>query len=228
MVLWTAFIIGMAGSFHCVGMCGPIALALPGKKSNVLKLIISRLLYNLGRMISYALLGGIFGTLGLGIFLAGYQRLVSIVLGVLIIVVVLIPANKFNTFLAKSGFQNYQKLSQQVFQKIIHLNLNAGLFFIGILNGFLPCGFVYMGLAGAVSTGSIHRGMLYMLLFGLGTLPIMFLTALLGDFLGIKLREKINRLLPIGAIILALIFILRGLSLGIPFLSPIIDLTCHH
>jgi sulfite exporter TauE/SafE len=102
---------------------------------------------------------------------------------------------------------------------------NLSLLGIGILNGFLPCGFVYLALAGAISTGGIVPGMIYMAMFGLGTTPILLVLSITGRIVSLNLRRKINRLLPVGAVILAAIFILRGLSLGIPYLSP--DIKTH-
>ena len=94
------------------------------------------------------------------------------------------------------------------------------MFLFGIINGFLPCGFVYVALAGAMTTGDFISGALFMSLFGLGTIPIMLGTSLVGKFVTRGLRSKMNKLIPVFAIVLAIIFILRGLSLGIPYLSP--------
>ena len=117
----------------------------------------------------------------------------------------------------------YQIASDFVKKGFVKLTKNGSptsLFIFGIVNGFLPCGFVYVALAGAITTGGAASGALYMFLFGLGTTPIMFATSLVGKFLSATLKQKMNKLIPVFAIILAIIFILRGLSLGIPFLSP--------
>ena len=92
--------------------------------------------------------------------------------------------------------------------------------FIGLLNGFLPCGLVYVALAGAITTGGWVMGGLYMVTFGLGTLPVMLAVSLAGRLLGTGFRTKLTRLVPIAGTVLAMLFILRGLSLGIPFVSP--------
>ena len=218
--IWGGFVIGFLGSFHCVGMCGPIALALPIGKASNLQLVISRILYNLGRVVTYAFFGAIFGLFGKGIAFAGLQRYASIALGVTILLYYLMPS-KFKgklsvtkPYLIVSGFV------KKSFTTLTKSGSSFSLFVFGIVNGFLPCGFVYVALAGAMTTGDFISGSLFMALFGLGTTPIMLATSLVGKFVTNSVRTKINKLIPVFAIILALIFILRGLSLGIPFLSP--------
>ena len=220
MEIWTGFLIGFLGSFHCVGMCGPIALALPiGKQSN-LKLIIGRLLYNLGRSLTYALFGAVFGLFGKGIQLAGLQKWASVVLGVSILVYYLIPAKFKGKLSVTKPYIVVSNFVKRGFSKLTKNGSPSALFVFGVVNGFLPCGFVYLALAGAITTGGATSGALYMFLFGLGTAPIMFATSMIGKFLNAKLKQKMNKLIPVFAIILAIVFILRGLSLGIPFLSP--------
>ena len=97
---------------------------------------------------------------------------------------------------------------------------NSSLFTIGVLNGLLPCGFVYVGIAGAVSTVNWLTGALYMTMFGLGTFPVMFATAVFGKIINVNLKRRVSKLIPVFAVVLALLFILRGLNLGIPYLSP--------
>lgn len=220
MEIWTGFLIGFLGSFHCVGMCGPIALALPfGNQSN-LQLIIGRLLYNLGRVFTYSLFGALFGLFGKGIEVAGLQMWASIMLGVSILLYYITP-NRFKGKLSVTKpYQIANNFVKKGFSKLTKNGSPASLFVFGIVNGFLPCGFVYVALAGAITTGGVLSGAIYMGLFGLGTVPIMFVTALVGKFLSTKLKHRMNKLIPVFAIILAIIFILRGLSLGIPFVSP--------
>ncbi|MCB0742715.1 MAG: sulfite exporter TauE/SafE family protein [Ignavibacteriae bacterium] len=218
--IWGGFLIGFLGSFHCVGMCGPIALALPiGKGSNT-QLVISRLLYNLGRVVTYSFFGAVFGLFGKGIALAGLQRYASIALGVTILVYYLLPGKFKGKLSVTKPYIIVSGFVKNSFRKLTKSGSPQSLFLFGIVNGFLPCGFVYVALAGAITTGSFISGAAFMALFGLGTTPIMFATSLVGKFVTNGVRTKINKLIPVFAIILAIIFILRGLSLGIPFLSP--------
>ncbi|HOW32340.1 MAG TPA: sulfite exporter TauE/SafE family protein, partial [Bacteroidales bacterium] len=96
----------------------------------------------------------------------------------------------------------------------------SSLFLIGLLNGLLPCGLVYIAIAGSIGSGSALMGAIYMALFGLGTMPMLLAINLSGGFISTSLRKKINKLIPILVIIVGILFILRGLSLGIPYISP--------
>lgn len=224
MELWTAFVIGFFGSLHCAGMCGPIALALPSAagRSKIVHLT-GRLLYNFGRIVSYVILGAIFGLLGQAISLAGLQQGLSIFLGILIILAVLLPS-RFSSRLIPTHFYNgiFAKI-RGFFQSLFQTHSYESLLTIGFLNGFLPCGFVYLGLAGAISTGSILEGMGYMALFGLGTVPIMLGISLVGNFVQLSFRRALLKFMPVATIVLAVLFILRGMSLGIPYISPKMD-----
>ena len=221
MEIWTAFIIGIAGSLHCVGMCGPIVLALPAKiNSKNLAYIIKRLLYNIGRVTTYALIGIVVGYLGQSLKIWGYQQTLSILIGVIILLWVIFP-KKYHKIITeqsfiKKGFNFLQRHISKLFKKQDYISFYA----IGILNGFLPCGFVYMGAAGAASTGNYFSGGLYMILFGFGTVPALFVLSIFGKYFNQSLRNKFNKAVPYFAVILALLFILRGLNLGIMFISP--------
>jgi len=220
MEVWTGFLVGLFGSLHCVGMCGPIAIALPIFGESKLNIIAGRLLYNFGRIITYSIMGALFGTLGNRVVLFGLQQNVSILIGVIILLYVITPRKikaKLSELSLYKSVTNFIKLN---FAKLISKRTNKSLFTIGLLNGILPCGFVYVGIAGAISTGDAINGALYMALFGLGTTPIMFATSLLGKVISFNLRSKINKLIPAFAALLAILFILRGLNLGIPYISP--------
>jgi uncharacterized protein len=218
--IWGGLVIGFLGSFHCVGMCGPIALALPIGKASNLQLVVSRILYNLGRIVTYSFFGAIFGLFGKGIAFAGLQRYASIVLGITILSYYLMPSKFKGKLSITKPYLMASNFVKKSFSKLTKTGSYQSLFLFGIINGFLPCGFVYVALAGAITTGDFISGAAFMALFGLGTTPIMLATSLVGKFVTGGIRSKINKLIPVFAIILAIIFILRGLSLGIPFLSP--------
>ena len=215
-----AFLVGLVGSLHCIGMCGPIAIALPVPDSSNLSFVTGRILYNLGRVVTYSFLGAILGLLGGRIALAGAQQVVSIILGVVIIIAVLLP-QKYKNYFAQHTVT--QKLAQPLKENIGVLfkkGTFSAMFLIGILNGFLPCGLVYVALAGAIASGNAISGAAVMIFFGLGTVPAMFAATIFGKFINVGIRTKIRKAVPILAIILGVIFILRGMNLGIPYLSP--------
>lgn len=216
----TAFFIGFFGSLHCIGMCGPIAIALPVPNSSNISFVTGRMLYNIGRVVSYSILGGVFGLLGGRIALAGAQQFVSIALGVIIIIAVLLPQKHKNFFIQHSATQKIvQPIKSNIGVLFKKANFSA-MFLIGILNGFLPCGFVYIGLAGAIASGDAISGIAVMILFGLGTVPAMFAASVFGKFINLGIRTKLRKATPYLAIVLAVIFIMRGMNLGIPYLSP--------
>jgi len=216
MELLTGFLVGLLGSFHCIGMCGPIAIALP--KTN--NLVFSRLLYNFGRVITYSMLGLLFGLLGSRLEMFGLQRIISISLGVLIILTVITPISYRIKLSNRLGLYKLVGMLKMYFGKMFKNHSNSSMLVIGMLNGLLPCGFVYIGITGAIAVGSTLNGMLFMTMFGLGTLPVMLGASLIGSVINLNIRQKLTRLLPAFSLILAAIFILRGLNLGIPYISP--------
>ena len=219
-ILLSALVLGLMGSFHCAGMCGPIAIALPPQGNTILQKIFGGSLYNLGRTITYGIMGALFGMLGQGIHLLGFQQKVSVVMGALMIISVLFPAlfrNQYN--LDRSLFSFVGKLKKAI-GKLFAVRSFQSLFFIGLLNGLLPCGLVYIAIAGAIGTGNTAEGAVYMILFGLGTIPMMLGISLAGNVLGLAVRRKINKIIPVLVVVVGLLFILRGLDLGIPYLSP--------
>jgi uncharacterized protein len=216
----TSFFVGLFGSFHCIGMCGPIAIALPIPNSNNLNFVLGRLLYNLGRIATYSFLGAVFGLLGSRLVISGFQQSISITLGVTIVIAVLIPAK----YKAKiSQHKLVQKITLPLKKGISDLfkqGTFSAMFLIGILNGFLPCGLVYVALAGAIASGDAISGTAVMILFGIGTFPTMFAATLFGKFINLNIRRKITKAIPALALVLGLLFIVRGMALGIPYLSP--------
>ncbi|MDO8952993.1 MAG: sulfite exporter TauE/SafE family protein [Draconibacterium sp.] len=219
-ILLSALILGLMGSFHCAGMCGPIAIALPLHGNTVPQKIFGGTLYNIGRTITYGIMGALFGLLGQGISMIGFQQKISVIMGVIMIISVLFPALFKNQYrLDKSWFSLVGKLKKSIGQ-MFSVRSFSSLFFIGLLNGLLPCGLVYIAIAGAIGAGDIAQGTLYMILFGLGTIPMMLTISLAGNMMGLALRNRINKLIPVLVVVVGLLFILRGLDLGIPYLSP--------
>jgi sulfite exporter TauE/SafE len=220
MEIWTGFIIGLVGSVHCIGMCGPIVLALPSTSNSHWVVLFTRIMYNFGRVITYAFLGAVFGLFGSRLVLIGLQQNVSIIIGVIILITVLTPSRYKNYLIQTRIYQTFNSQIKSMFAKLMSRKANSSFLLFGIVNGFLPCGFVYVAIGGAVATEGVLSGTLFMALFGLGTMPIMLAASILGKHVNTSLRNKINKIMPVLAIILAIIFILRGLNLGIPYLSP--------
>ena len=230
-----AFLVGLVGSLHCIGMCGPIAIVLPVPDSSNLSFVTGRILYNLGRVVTYSFMGAVFGLIGERLFIAGFQQAVSIGLGIVIIISVLLPVKYKNKVIQLPAIQKISQPLKKNISALFSKGTISSLFLIGILNGFLPCGFVYIGLAGSIASGNAISGAAVMILFGLGTVPAMFAASVFGKFINLGIRNKIKKAVPVFAILLAAIFIIRGMNLGIPYLSPKItssiqtvdELDCH-
>jgi len=217
-ILITALVLGLMGSFHCIGMCGPIALSLPLRGKNFTQKITGGLLYNLGRTATYGVMGAIFGLIGQSFHLLGFQQWISVIMGSLMIVSVLLPILFKNTF--RINLEFFTVRLRRGIQQLFKERSYKGLFLIGLGNGLLPCGLVYLAIAGAIGAGSVSLGIAFMVCFGLGTLPMMLLISWIGNVFTLAIRNKMNKLIPYIVVIIGIIFILRGLTLGIPYLSP--------
>lgn len=221
----TAFAIGALGSFHCIGMCGPIALSVPMGGKHGLAGALRALAYNLGRISTYALLGSIVGFLGKHIAIGGYQQALSIAVGVLILAFLFLPKTITRKIDPTSTFARLFLKLKSTFRGLFQSENALGPLALGLINGLLPCGLVYVGLAGALALGNPVESALFMAAFGLGTVPIMITIILAGDLISLQWRAKVRKLMPIMFAIMGVLFILRGMSLGIPYVSPKMDVT---
>jgi sulfite exporter TauE/SafE len=212
-----AFFIGLFGSVHCIGMCGPLALSLPSFRHSWWLVVMDKILYNMGRVLTYSFLGLLIGIIGKQLWLSGLQQVVSLLSGLLILV-----AGFSGIF--KARFAGNRLLSPLLtpVRRLLNYALQhqAGHLIVGLLNGFLPCGFVYLALAGAINTGAPLTAAAYMFWFGTGTFPLMLLATVGAGFIGPMVRRRINKVMPYLMVCLGLWFLLRGLSLNIPYLSP--------
>ena len=177
-------------------------------------------LYHFGRLFTYSLIGLLFGLIGRGLYLTGFQQKLSILIGVLMILAIVTPVHLFNKY-------NFSKPLYRVIGKVksnlglyLKKKSNKAIFSIGFFNGFLPCGLVYIALFGSISEADAFNGALFMFFFGLGTIPLMTSAVVVGNFIKLSIRNRIQKAIPIFVIIVGLLFILRGMGLGIPYVSP--------
>jgi uncharacterized protein len=216
----SALTLGLVTGIHCIGMCGPLALALPLTGRSRAAYVAGRVLYNLGRAVTYAAMGaavGLVGQVGRSFDAGGFQRWVSIAAGVLLLAGLFI----FKAgLLEKLGVFRLFAVLQRIWARNFRQRGFTGLFLLGLINGLLPCGPVYVALAAALATGQVVTAALFMFIFGLGTLPAMLAVSLAGKLVQLPLRRRLQRLVPVSTVVVALLLLLRGLALGIPFLSP--------
>ncbi|MDO3642212.1 sulfite exporter TauE/SafE family protein [Mucilaginibacter sp. L3T2-6] len=225
---WIAFFIGFFGSVHCIGMCGPLAFAIPTLQSRWWLIVADKLVYNTGRIVSYTLIGLLFGLIGRQLWVSGLQQGVSLFSGMLIIlagIAKLYHMRITHSRLAAKAFEPVNKLLA------LALRHRAGHFIIGMVNGFLPCGFVYLALVGAINAGSPLAAGRFMFLFGMGTFPLMLAATVSAGFVSPLVRRRINSFMPYLMVCLGIWFILRGMNLNIPYISPARpsagNLICH-
>lgn len=216
MFLGTGFLLGLVGSLHCAGMCGPLALAVPVVGEGRGAILLSRLTYNLGRIATYAVLGLAAGMLGQAFALAGLQRWVSLAAGV-VILAGLVATARWSAGLPVTRLMGRLKAG---FGLLMRRRTHGSVFLLGTLNGLLPCGLVYVACAAAVVSPSWYEGVGYMIAFGLGTVPMMFAFGVVGLKLQSLLRFRLQRLVPVSLAVVGGLLLLRGLALGIPYVSP--------
>lgn len=219
-MIYTAFLFGLISSLHCIGMCGPIAMMLPVSRNNPSEKALQILLYHAGRITSYVFLGFLFGLLGRGLYVAGLQQNISIGVGILMITVAIVPEKQF----AKYNF------SRPIYAMISKVKVGLGaqfkrkspdaIFMIGLFNGLLPCGLVYAALFGAIAMQNVGLSMVYMLLYGAGTIPLMSAVVYVANFLSFPFRSTLQKIVPVVTVMIGLLFVLRGMGLNIPYLSP--------
>lgn len=212
--------LGLASGFHCIGMCGPIALSMGFTKKQSANYYLQNVTYQLGRISTYSVLGAVLGIVGETFEMAGFQRILTISVGILLIIMAFFSfggkdfASKIPLF-SKFLFKIKYKLSS-LLQRADYKSR----FSTGVLNGFLPCGMVYMALTASLASGGIWQGALFMMLFGLGTFPFMFAVVLAGNLMNQAFRLKVLKIIPVLMIILGGLFVIRGMEIGIPYLSP--------
>lgn len=226
------FLMGFLGSAHCIGMCGPLVMALPFSQQKGVSKFLSISLYHIGKLMSYASLGLLVGIFGKQLFLIDSQQALSIVIGILMLVYVLwkffIPI-RFQSPL--QGF--FQAPILRVLSKVFASKQLGSFILVGFLNGLLPCGMVYLALGSAFATASIVHGSLFMVFFGLGTIPALLMLSLGGQLISFSFRQQVQKMLPVFIFSMGLVLILRGMNLGIPYLSPHLsandsNISCHN
>lgn len=231
--LFSGLLLGILSSFHCVGMCGAIAASLPiGEQAAKSKLRLF-ILYHLGRVGMYTLLGLFFGVVGRQFFIGGIQQWLSIVLGCSIVVFVLVFHQK--KFMASQFpvIGSLYKWVQNSLVKALQLRGGLAMLTIGLLNALLPCGMVYLAIAGALTSTSFWGAGIFMFGFGLGTIPLMLWVSYMGSWVNLSVRNQLKKAMPYAMLLVGVLLIFRGLNLDIPYISPSISpvssgaVSCH-
>lgn len=220
LALVSGFLLGFLSSAHCVGMCGPIVLATSTSREKMSRFVAGRLLYNGGRVITYMAMGGLLGLLGFAIPLPDTQRWISIGAGVSVILFALLP-QLGNWMQRRSGpLGRMTALVSAGIGRLARKEELPALFSLGLLNGLLPCGLVYVALAAALAYAEPVLSMSFMAGFGVGTVPVMVGVALFPRMFSQPVQQRLLRVVPLFTILVGALLIVRGLNLGIPYISP--------
>lgn len=220
-----ALSLGILGSFHCLGMCGPIALAVPLRGATGVKRILKALTYNAGRVLTYTIMGFIFGAVGKSFVIAGYQQALSITLGLVMLLIFFMPAKYVKHLPFTRTAMVFSNRVKSLFGSALRQTSYQSTFVLGSINGLLPCGLVYLGVAGAIATGDIWKGALFMAAFGAGTLPAMLFIHTASQWVNVSARTTMRKVIPVFVIVSSCLLVLRGMNLGIPYISPQLSST---
>ncbi|MEN5089038.1 sulfite exporter TauE/SafE family protein [Sphingobacterium faecium] len=227
--LYFAFFMGLFGSIHCAVMCGPLLLAIQGSQELTWKIALNKLFYQVGRILTYGIFGIVLGMVGKIASIQGWQMGLSLFTGIILLIIGLVQLFKIKN----EGFIKLQMRFVQPIAKIMGrwLYRPGGSFFAGVLNGILPCGMLYMAAAAAMNTSSSLTSFYFMIMFGLGTLPLLLVFSFLGNFIRTYFKMNFSKWLPFLYILMGIWFLLRGANLDIPYLSPLLHvdgaINCH-
>lgn len=222
MAITQGFVLGLVGSLHCIAMCGPIAIMLPAGGTGRTSFLTGRILYNVGRLLTYTTLGLGAGLVGRMAVVAGCQQVLSIGLGLLIVLSVLGPAVVRRVLSNPGGVVRLQALLKSAFVSFLRRRSLLSLALLGIANGLLPCGLVYVALAAAATIGGVTEGAFLMTGFGIGTIPVMLMLSIVGEAIPLRMRQKLAVLIPVMTVVVGALLIARGMNLGIPYISPVV------
>ncbi len=165
----TALIMGLTGSLHCVGMCSPLAMAVGNMSART---FLNRIIYNAGRIVTYGLLGLAIAGVGLAFPVSKFQNLVSILLGIILLLAGT-GLMKVNIPILSRAIGTLTFTLKNIFTRFLNRKNFGSVFLLGTLNGILPCGLVWIALTYSFTLQSAMEGFSFMILFGIGTLPVM-------------------------------------------------------
>jgi uncharacterized protein len=205
---WTALIMGLAGSLHCAGMCSPLAMAVTSQKP----FLLNKIIYNSGRIFTYGILGAIAASFGSVFMITPYQGIVSFIIGAVFLLIGIGAISGVRIPFLTGALNNFTGHLKKHFHYWLNKKTNLAVLFMGMLNGLLPCGLTYLAMTYCFILPSASEGFWFMILFGVGTWPVMIgFTWLLSIGFG-KIKVNYQRIttvvfIMIGAWLLARVMI---------------------
>jgi sulfite exporter TauE/SafE len=221
---WLAFLAGLFGSMHCVGMCGPIVLGYSTQgnsgDSSLLTHLTAHLAYNSGRVLSYTIVGAFLGFLGgsvTALHEIGYWF--SLLLGILLVLAGVSLLRLLPRFSAAAQV-NFEQRTRNILFLIYRKTFGALIgqknleskFYIGLMTPLLPCGLLYAMFLKAIAAGSFLSGAVTMFLFGVGIVPALVVTGLASSYFGQKLRVWGDKIAAVTILLMGLSLIWRALK----------------
>lgn len=208
----TAWIMGFVGSAHCVGMCGPLALSLPIQHETPGGKLFQTLLYNLGRALTYAALGALVGVTHEWLVPTSLQNALSFIMGATLLLLSVYYLFVNRQTIQVRAFHPLYRWVNNTLGILFRSTRSYAALFIGLLNGLLPCGLVYLALATAFASGKMLDSTLFMFFFGMGTLPAMWSMSFLAHWFSPSRRALLRRVVPWVYALSGVWLILRGLG----------------
>ena len=225
---YTAILIGITGSLHCAGMCSPLLMAVTNLTKSV---VLNRVLYNGGRILTYAALGSMFSGVGSFLPISPFQDLLSLLFGAAIIIVAFFRFGHIKIPFLFSGVNRLTSFLKEKFAFLLKRKTFAAVFLMGALNGFLPCGMTLIALSYCLLLTGPVDGFNFMLLFGVGTLPVMIgfapLLALTVRKLNLSLQKTTTvMMICSGAILIARVFMHASVEAGVTHAGIVDVILC--
>jgi len=212
-----AFGLGIAGSLHCLGMCGPLVLASSNvKRTDTAGRLLHVGLYHFGRIMTYGLLGLLFGSIGNIIALGSFQKVFTIISGLFLIIVFLMSLDLEKLLFKSDAYRGFFYRAQNKAASLFSNLMKRSPLFIGIFNGVLPCGLVYLALMGSLTSGSPSVGWLFMIAFGAGTLPMMLSVHLGMTMIRFNRFQVLRRIFPVLHLLMGIYLVYRGWMIDMP------------
>lgn len=223
-----ALSLGFLGSLHCVGMCGPLALGASGKGTKrLVQSLISGIIYNAGKSVSYGIIGFAAGFAGNVILLAGIQKSISIISGILLIAIAVFAIQPDIWIEKFSVIKKWNALLNRHFHSAYQGSYPGRQLYLGMLNGLLPCGLVYIALAGAITLQHPLGSAGFMIMFGAGTMPALLMVILTGHGINLRFRQILQKIYPITATITGVYLIYRGVYSELPLQLDFLEAIRH-
>lgn len=226
----TALLLGVAGSLHCVGMCGPLMLAMPLPSNSRMQAFGHALGYQAGRISTYVALGLLFGLLGKGLSVAGFQQWLSVFAGILLLIAAFFSLQWESTLWNIPGADKAVGFLRRNIGRLLRERPTGATLGLGMLNGLLPCGLVYAAAAGAVAAADVWQGAGFMFFFGLGTLPLPLLLMLGAGKLSLDWRRRLRFMQPFLMFAAGVLLLYRGFNLDLSLFEsavPPANIDCH-